>query len=253
MVVVRADERQTGTRDDPSSADCAGTMTRPVSRTNPSRSTRPPTIAVICVLAAVFVSSPRPVVAQDPPPPIPFFVVDVHGTTTGFPDDPQLAASRGLAQTELPGRGFGGDLAVHVFPFRYRAVTFGFGGRLMSTRAHRDENPDTFARPVTERFTYLGPQLSFNFGTGSGWSYLSGGLSASTWSVAVDGQPPLPADEERLKTLDYGGGARWFAKPHLAFSFDVRFYAISPSTPVNGLPAGPRTTLFVIGAGVSLK
>ena len=78
-------------------------------------------------------------------------------------------------------------------------------------------------------------------------------LAASTWSVAVDGAPPSPADQERLKTIDYGGGARWFAKPHLAFSFDVRFYAINPTTPVNGLPAGPRTTLLVIGAGVSLK
>jgi hypothetical protein len=224
-----------------------------VNRTKPSRSTRPRTIAVIGALAAVFASWSRSAAAQDPPPPIPFFVVDVHGTTLGFPDDAQLAASRGLAPAELPGRGFGGDLAVHVFPFRYRAVTFGLGGRLMSTRAHQNQNPETLLRPVTERFTYLGPQLSFNFGTGSGWSYLSGGLAASTWSVAVDGQPPSPADEERLKTLDYGGGARWFAKPHLAFSFDVRFYAVSPRSSVKGLPAGPRTTLFVIGAGVSFK
>ena len=60
-------------------------------------------------------------------------------------------------------------------------------------------------------------------------------------------------DVERLKTIDYGGGARWFAKRHLAFSFDVRFYAINPSTPVNGLPPSPRTRLFVVGAGVSIK
>ena len=32
----------------------------------------------------------------------------------------------------------------------------------------------------------------------------------------------------RLKTINYGGGARWFAKAHVAFSFDVRFYAINP-------------------------
>jgi hypothetical protein len=145
---------------------------------------------------------------------------------------------------------------VHLFPFRFRAVTFGLGGRLISASAHRnqDSQPATASlRPVTERFTYLGPQLSFNFGTGSGWSYLSGGIAASTWSVAVDGLPAAAPDEERLKTIDYGGGARWFAKPHLAFSFDIRFYAINPSTPVNGLPGGPRTRLFVVGAGVSIK
>ena len=62
-------------------------------------------------------------------------------------------------------------------------------------------------------------------------------------------------DAERLKTIDYGGGARWFAKPHLAFSFDVRFYAINPSH--FRQPGWPeqvlRTTLFVVGAGVSIK
>jgi hypothetical protein len=108
-------------------------------------------------------------------------------------------------------------------------------------------------RAVTERFNYLGPQLSFNLGTGVGWSYISGGIAASTWSVVPVGAIAQPPDEERLKTIDYGGGARWFAKPHLAFSFDVRFYAINPSSPAAGLPSGPRTTLLVIGAGISVK
>src|SRR4051812_26487021 len=129
---------------------------------------RPHTIAVICALASVFAAWSGPVFAQDPPPRIPLFVIDLHATTTAFPDDPALAASRGLDPTELPGRGFGGDVAIHLFPFRYRAVTFGFGGRLMSTQARSNQGLDTLLpRPVTERFTYLGPQLSFNFGTGS--------------------------------------------------------------------------------------
>ena len=106
---------------------------------------------------------------------------------------------------------------------------------------------------MTERFTYLAPQLSLNFGTGAGWSYLSGGIAASKWSVVPNSSVPLLPDDERLKTIDYGGGARWFAKPHLAFSLDVRFYAINPSSPAPGLPGAPRTTLFVIGAGISLK
>ena len=40
---------------------------------------------------------------------------------------------------------------------------------------------DVIGRPVTERFTHLAPELSFNFGTGNGWSYLSGGIGRSTW------------------------------------------------------------------------
>jgi hypothetical protein len=123
----------------------------------------------------------------------------------------------------------------------------------MTLRAHRTPSSDTGLRAVSERVTYLGPQLSFNFGSGDGWSYLSGGISASRWSIVPDEAAPLPLDEERLKTLDYGGGARWFIRPHLAFSFDVRLYAIAPSSPTAVLPGGPRTTLLVVGAGVSVK
>lgn len=203
------------------------------------------------MLAAV-VGSAQQAGAQEPPP-IPRFVVDLHGTVASFPADPNLALSRGLNQAELPGRGFGGDVAVHGYPFKYRAVTFGIGGRLTASRAHRSQAQTSALRPVTERFTYLGPQLSFNFGTGAGWSYISGGIAASTWSVVPGGSIAQPPDEERLRTIDYGGGARWFAKPHLAFSFDVRFYAINPSSPTSVLPGGPRKTLLVVGVGISLK
>jgi hypothetical protein len=196
----------------------------------------------------------HPADAQEPPPPIPRFVVDLHGTVATFPSsDSNLAASRGLDLSELPGVGLGGDVAAHVYPFKYRAVTFGIGGRITRSRAHRTQPQESTLRPVTERFTYVGPQLSFNFGTGAGWSYISAGIAASKWSVVPDGSTPQPPDEERLKTIDYGGGARWFAKPHLAFSFDLRFYAINPSSPTLALPAGPRTRLMVFGAGVSIK
>jgi hypothetical protein len=210
------------------------------------------TSVVLYVLAAV-VGSAHPADAQEPPPPIPRFVVDLHGTVATFPANPNLALSRGLDQRELPGAGLGGDVAAHVYPFKYRGVTFGIGGRFTRSRAHRTPTQESALRPVSERFTYLGPQLSFNFGTGFGWSYISGGIAASKWSVVPDGSIPQPPDEERLRTIDYGGGARWFAKPHLAFSFDVRFYAINPSSPTLALPGGPRTTLMVFGAGISVK
>jgi hypothetical protein len=217
--------------------------------------------ALACATAAICMAG-RPASAQEPPPPIPHFVVDLHGVFPGFPIEQALADSRGLGPSglsELPGRGFGGDIAVHFYPFRWRAITFGIGARAMGARATKEPDPipGSTLVAVTEKFSYIGPELSFNFGTGTGWSYLSAGISGSHWSVIPklpDGTdaPPQPPDEERLKTIAYGGGARWFAKPHVAFSFDVRFYAINPSTP-GVYPPSPRTTLLVIGAGISIK
>ena len=198
-----------------------------------------------------------PARAQDPPPRIPLFAIDVHGTVPKFPsEDFLLADSRGMALAELPGSGLGVQAGVHIYPFRYRAVTFGVGGEVAASRARRTPGKRaTTLRPTEERFRSLAPQLSFNFGNGHGWSYLSGGLGQSTWGLTVKGAADYPPDTEPLKTINYGGGARWFIKSHVAFSFDVRFYAINPGAPSpdGRRPGSPRTTLLVIGAGVSLK
>ena len=198
-----------------------------------------------------------PVAHAQEPPPIGPFVVDVHATFPLFPDDLQLARSRGLNQVELPGLGLGADVGVHLYLLKWRAITFGIGGKLTLTRAHAAPPTVTgqpsFGRPVTERFTSIAPQLSFNFGSGAGWSYLSGGIGQSTWSIVPDGAAARTADAERLKTINYGGGARWFAKPHLAFSVDVRFYAIDPGSPQPAVLGSPRTTLIIAGAGISVK
>ena len=194
--------------------------------------------------------------AQDPPPRIGPFVFDVHGTVPRFGEDPQLAESRGLALGELPGSGLGLHTAAQVYVLTWRALTIGLGGSLTLARSHSSEKPLSAvetARPVTERFTHIAPELSFNFGSGNGWSYFSGGIGPGVWSVVPDGQPKAPGDTERLQTINYGGGARWFAKPHLAFSFDVRYYAINPGAPNGALPGSPRKTLLILGAGVSVK
>jgi hypothetical protein len=199
----------------------------------------------------------RPAAAQDPPPRIGPFVIDIRGTVPKFPsDDQQLASSRGLQLQELPGRGLGLQVGAHIYPLRWKAVTFGIGAELATARAHLKSQQiaaDYFGRATTERFTHLAPQISFNFGDGEGWSYISGGIGTSTWAVVPDGSAPDFPDTERLKTINYGGGARWFIKEHLAFTFDVRFYAVDPSTPVYGRPGGPRTTLLIMGAGISVK
>ena len=211
----------------------------------------------LALATVMFVLSVRTGAAQDPPPKIGPFVLDLHGTMPRFKsDDQQLADSRGLALAELPGSGLGIHAGAHIYPLKWRAVTFGVGADLTLARSHhppQQVSDLSSLRATTERFAHLAPQLSFNFGDGDGWSYLSGGIGTSQWSVVRDGSGALPPDIERLKTINYGGGARWFIKRHLAFSFDVRFYAIDPSTPLLGLPNGPRTTLLIIGAGVSVK
>jgi hypothetical protein len=207
-----------------------------------------------CALVLLFAPAAA---SQEPPPRIPWFVVDLHGTFTKFPDEAALAASRGLQQLELPGGGFGLDGGLHLYPLRWKAVTFGIGAQVTAARSHSTPDPNASPtlglRPVTEKFVSAAPQLSLNFGSGKGWSYISGGIGLSQWSVVPDGAEPLDADTERLRTTNYGGGARWFIRPHLAFSFDFRFYGIPAGTPTELHAASPRATLLVVGAGVSLK
>jgi hypothetical protein len=209
--------------------------------------------AFVC---AFTVCLPLAALAQEPPPKIPPFVLDFHATVPRFPDEQALADSRaGITSiAELPGAGLGLQIGAQLYFFRWRALTVGIGGEYAT--GHASQTPpegSTDLVATTERFQSLGSQLSFNFGNGFGWSYISGGIGTSTWALGPTGAPETPQDSERLKTVNYGGGARWFAKPHLAFSLDVRFYAINPGSPYQGLAGTPRTTLLVIGAGVSVK
>jgi hypothetical protein len=209
----------------------------------------------VAVLLFTFASASF-VAAQEPPPRIGPFVIDVHGTLPNFPDDSQLAASRGLQQADLPGLGLGVHAGAHVYVFKWKAMTVGLGGSIVAARAHSSEkvvDGAVVSQAVTEKFSHAAPELSFNFGNGNGWSYISGGIGLAKWSIVPDGSMPAAADEERLRTVSYGGGARWFIKKHLAFSFDVRFYQMDPGTPTIFGPGSPRTTQLIAGAGISVK
>lgn len=210
----------------------------------------------LAVMVAGVMGCAAPAGAQGPPPRIGPFVVDLRATVPLFPNDvPQLADSRALQPAELPGQGFGGQVGVHVYLFRWKALTLGVGGEATVALASSAPPPDSGStqRPVTERFISAAPQVSFNFGTGRGWSYLSGGVGRSVWSLHESGLLDSGADVEPLQTINYGGGARWFIKNHLAFSLDVRIYEVQPGTPVLPNPGSPRTRLMIVGAGISLK
>lgn len=216
-----------------------------------------PRVSVLLWLAmTVLAACPNHAAAQDPPPPIPHIVLDIRGSMPKFTQEQQLAESRGLQVSELPGRGLGGDVGLHVYLFKWKAMTLGVGAQLTLARAATASQGSATVpavRGVTERFTALTPQLSFNFGDGDGWSYVSGGLGPSQRTLVPQGSGITEADEQRLRSVNYGGGGRWFFKSHMAFTFDVRFHDIDPGASFFGLPGAPRSRMLIIGAGLSFK
>ena len=196
------------------------------------------------------VCSPSTVQAQDPPPPIGPVVLDLRASLPELPDAKAVADSRGLVAEELPGRGIGLDFAVHAYPFRIGIVTIGVGAQLTVVRSH--SAPEGL-REVTGRFTSFAPQLSLNFGSGEGWSYISGGPGVSRLSLIPAGEQAESADQAWVGTFNYGGGARWFVGPRLAFHFDLRMHSANPGPAQLTLPGSPRTNLLITSVGVSLK
>jgi hypothetical protein len=189
------------------------------------------------------------------PAPIGRFVIDARGSLARFKADGSVATALNVTTDNLPTRGLGIDAGVHWYPLRKGKVTFGLGGELLVARDSRmadTTDPAVTSPRVTTRFSSVSPQVSLNFGTGDGWSYLSGGLGlASLTSERADA--PFTDDASRVQATNYGGGARWFTGPHLAFTFDVRFYAVNAQEATTSRPAYPKTRFMVISAGISLR
>jgi hypothetical protein len=187
--------------------------------------------------------------------PIAPFAADVRVAVPNFPDDEAIATALGVTAENLPGRGLGLSAGMHVYPIRGR-VALGLGGELLLTRASRTLEPAQEGGPdgptVSGRFNTISPQVSLNFGSRRGWSYISGGIGWATFTVERD-TVPVASPEGRLRTLNYGGGARWFAKEHLAFTFDLRFHRFGAQEASTGRPAYPKARMMIFSAGISLK
>jgi hypothetical protein len=191
--------------------------------------------------------------AQDPGPIGPF-VFDIRGALVGLSQDAELASARGLWPDQLAARAVGLNVGGHAYVYRWREITFGVGVSALvssTSRTPEKDDPDPKRPPVKTRFSAISPELSFNFGDGDGWSYLSGGLGTSRMTIYPE-QPVVP-EQRRAGTLNYGGGARWFIKPNLAFSFDIRLFAISPLPELGELPGSPRMTRFAVNLGLSVR
>jgi hypothetical protein len=197
--------------------------------------------------------------AQDVPAeklPIGRYVVDARLNFPKFKQDVAIATGIGVGVLNLPTRGFGVVAGAHWYPLRIGFMTLGVGGELVRARRSRTLNTGTEAAPVNvttnTRFATLSPQISFNFGSRDGYSYVSGGIGRANFT-AERADSPLPDPESGSKTINYGGGARWFAKKHLAVSVDVRFYAINPQLATALRPGYPRMTLMSMSGGIAIR
>jgi hypothetical protein len=208
-------------------------------------------LVLVCLTTALGPSTAR---AQTPPPVGPF-AIDVRLALPRFDQDAAIASALGVASASLPQLGLGLDVGAHWYPLSLGPVRLGVGASMLVGRA-RSTPVDASAGqstdfPIESRLITFAPQVSLNFGTGRGWSYLSGGLGPSIYDVRPQGTPV--DNSRRTRTLNYGGGARWFAKPHLAFTFDLRFYVLDAQEATDTLVATPKTTRMVFGAGISIK
>jgi hypothetical protein len=199
-----------------------------------------------------------------PKEPIGPFVADLRVVSSGLP------AAQGWtpllpAETVVPSRGLGFEIAAHVNVLRRRALALGVGAAWMVARgatAPPELPEETISAPapvpsVNTRVTTFAPQLSLNFGHSLGWSYLSVGLGRarveSDATLAGGSASVTPRDSDWVKTLNYGGGARWFLSDHVGVGFDLRWHKTGLVPASDGHPGAGRASLLVAGAGVVIK
>jgi hypothetical protein len=193
--------------------------------------------------------------AQPTAGPIPRFVVDARGSLARFKQDQAVAEALQVDAANLPTFGLGATVGAHVYVWRTRWITFGLGAEAVFARDSASvavEEGEPEGPTVTTRLSGFAPQFSFNFGRDEGWSYISGGLGSARMTSERD-DVPMTDTAPKTKMLNYGGGARFFNTPHLAFTFDIRFYSISPRDATTTVPGYPRAKFMVLSAGVAYK
>ena len=216
-------------------------------------------LRVVIAALCTSVLMPAAGAAQDVPAeklPIARYVIDARVDFPKFKQDAAIATAIGAGVLNLPTRGFGIVAGAHVYPLRMGIMTLGIGAEWVSARRSRTLNTGTKTAPVdvtvNTRFSSLAPQVSFNFGSRNGYSYISGGIGGANFT-AERKDKPLPDPESGSKTINYGGGARWFVKQHIAVSMDVRFYAINPQLATTSRPGYPRMTLLAMSGGIAIR
>ena len=167
----------------------------------------------------------------NPGPPGPF-VFDFRAAMSGVPTSEAFVPDSVTTAT-VPSRGYGGGLGAHVYAIQIGPARLGLGVDLLYARGTTVD--------ATTTLSSVDPQVSANFGTADGWSYLSAGFGATR----VNAEPAEVS--EAMRSINWGGGARWFLGPHFGVGFDVRVHHISAGDVV------PKSTRVSLGMGLSLK
>jgi hypothetical protein len=202
--------------------------------------------AVCCLLVCLAIAAP---VSAQQKEPIGRFVADIRGIFARHKAEPSVATELGVGATNLPARSFGLVGAAHFYPWRTNKITLGVGGNFVLGHGSRtlqipsaDGTTTTPSPTVRRHFTSIAPEISLNFGHRNGCSK----LYSDRADAAATGAP-------QRKTLNYGGGARWFTKERLAFSVDFRWYSVAEQPAGTGIVLQPRTTLLVLSGGISIR
>lgn len=211
-----------------------------------------PTVRTGAILVVVLTFA-SPAFAQAKGP-VPIFVIDVRGFTVGLGSDVTTSGDLGIETSQLPTRGIGGAATVNVYALRRRTFAAGFFGEGLLGRGHRaitQPNGETLSS-IERRVQSLAVGFSLNFGHRDGFSYVSAGTGPFLFETfhTDTGMSPEPGRE---RTLNYGGGARWFNTPHVAFCFDVRFYETKPVNPTPTSAGRDRRRLLFLSAGISFR
>jgi hypothetical protein len=230
----------------------------------------------LAAFVAAFLASASPAAAQAPSRPGPW-TLDFRGVTSPVPED-QAFYPRLDPSARIPERGFGIDAGAHVYVLNVGMSRLGLGAQFINVRAVTEPlvsstttgtgTPAAAGQSVQLDLRIITPQVSFNFGSREGWSYVSGGIGTTEVVTKTAGVITGRRESERLRSLNVGGGARWFLKPHLAVGFDLRLHRIPEGsagqieeTPPPATPpvtpavstATPGMMLLVVGAGISFK
>lgn len=206
-----------------------------------------PVLAGAVALAAMA----APAAGQTTSPPGPW-VVDVRAATSGVPTD--LSFYPPQDATVVPSRGFGLDVGGHVYVFTLGPARVGLGANVLIIRSTVSEpvaEADTDStRRLSLNLRTVAPQISFNFGSREGWSYLSAGVGVASITSRAEGSTPGERESGQLRSVNIGGGARWFLSPRVAFAFDVRAHKIGAA---GGERPTPGVTAVAVSAGLSLR
>jgi hypothetical protein len=217
--------------------------------------------AFLLILA---IALPSSVAAQDASPQgdpsarprIGGFVVDVRGAFPKLAQDESVASGIGVTRANLPTRALGLVFGAHVYPLGGKSVALGIGGEFLMSGRGRTLEPTTEGGPagptVNARFSAISPQVSLNFGGRDGWSYLSGGMGWGRYT-AERAEAPLSGSAPRARSINYGGGARWFTNKHVAISMDLRFYRVDATGGSGTRPATPKVKSMTMSAGIALR